>query len=124
MSKLEDDFHSAWNIIAPDLLLEREFSDIPCWESDYERRYAKSKRSKRYRADFAHPDARVTIEIQGGTWNRGRHVQATGYARDARKFNLVQLSGWQVFLLVTETATDHEVLYEIASHIRNRLLRA
>jgi very-short-patch-repair endonuclease len=122
MSKLEDDFHFAWKQVAPDLVLEKEFSAIPVWESDYEKRYAKSKRSKRYRADFAHPQARVAIEIQGGTWNRGRHVQATGYARDARKFNLCQLSEWQVFLLVTETATDAAVLQEIAQHIRRRLL--
>ena len=122
MSKLEDDFYSAWKTVAPDLSLEKEFSAIPAWESDYEKRYAKSKRSKRYRADFAHPEARVTIEIQGGTWNRGRHVQATGYARDARKFNLCQLSEWQVFLLVTDTATDLSVLQEIAQHVRQRLL--
>lgn len=124
MSKLEDNFYSVWQTVAPDLVLEREFLAIPAWEFDYEKRYAKSKRSKRYRADFAHPEAQVTIEIQGGTWNRGRHVQATGYARDARKFNLCQLSEWQVFLLVTETATDAAVLQEIAQHIRRRLIQA
>jgi len=123
MSKLEDDFHSAWKTLAPDIALEREFSAIQSWEADYEKRYAKSKRSKRYRADFAHAESKVAIEIQGGTWNRGRHVQATGYARDARKFNLAQLGGWQVFLLVTETATDSAVLQEIASHVRQRLLQ-
>ena len=122
MSKLEDDFHSTWKQVAPDLPLKKEYSDIPAWETDYTKRYAKSKRSKRYRADFAHPEARVTIEVQGGTWNRGRHVQATGYARDARKFNLCQLSDWQVFLLVTETATDKAVLQEIAEHIRSKLV--
>ncbi len=122
MSALEDRFHSAWKALAPDLLLEREFSAIPSWEADYERRYAKSKRSKRYRADFASIEARVAIEIQGGTWSRGRHVQATGYARDARKYNLAQMSDWQVFLLVTETATDPATLQGIAEHVRRRLL--
>jgi len=123
MSKLEDDFHSVWKTLAPDIALEREFSAIQSWEADYEKRYVKSKRSKRYRADFAHVESKVAIEIQGGTWNRGRHVQATGYARDARKFNLAQLGGWQVFLLVTETAADPIILQEIASHIRQKLLQ-
>jgi very-short-patch-repair endonuclease len=122
MSKLEDDFYFTWKQVAPDLLLEREYSAIPEWETDYEKRYVKSKRSKRYRADFAHPETRIIIEVQGGTWNRGRHVQATGYARDARKFNLCQLSDWQVFLLVTETAMDKTVLQEIAEHIRRKLI--
>lgn len=122
MSKLEEDFLSTWQIIAPDLALEREFSDIEAWESDFQKRYAKSKRSKRYRADFAHLQAKVIIEIQGGVFNRGRHVQGSGYARDARKFNLAQFSDWQVFLLVTDTATDDKILRQIAEHIRRRLL--
>ena len=122
MSKLEDDFLRTWLLIAPDLALEREYSAIESWEQDFQQRYAKSKRSKRYRADFAHIKAKVIIEVQGGTWNRGRHVQATGYARDARKFNLAQFSDWQVFLLVSETATDQAVLQQIAQHIRHRLL--
>lgn len=122
MSKLEEDFLSTWQIIAPDLALEREFSDIEAWESDFQKRYAKSKRSKRYRADFAHLQAKVIVEIQGGVFNRGRHVQGSGYARDARKFNLAQFSDWQVFLLVTDTATDDKILRQIAEHIRKRLL--
>jgi very-short-patch-repair endonuclease len=122
MSKLEEDFLSAWQIIAPDLIFEREFSGIEAWESDFQKRYAKSKRSKRYRADFAHLQAKVIVEIQGGVFNRGRHVQGSGYARDARKFNLAQFSDWQVFLLVTGTATDDKILQQIAEHIRRRLL--
>ena len=122
MSALEDKFHDAWKLHWPQLELVREFSDVPMWEEDYQERYAKSKRSKRYRADFAHLQAKVIVEIQGGVFNRGRHVQGSGYARDARKFNLAQFSNWQVFLLVTDTATDDKILQQIAEHIRRRLL--
>ena len=76
------------------------------WEEDYQERYAKSKRSKRYRADFALPQARSLIEIQGGTYMRGRHVSGSGYDRDARKYNLAMISGWKVYLLTSTTATD------------------
>ena len=106
MSALEDKFHAEWKLHWPQLELVREFSDVPMWEEDFQERYAKSKRSKRYRADFALPQARSLIEIQGGTYMRGRHVSGSGYDRDARKYNLAMISGWKVYLLTSTTATD------------------
>lgn len=88
------------------LELIREFSDIPGWEADYQERYAKSKRSRRYRADFAHIPSQSIIEIQGGTYMRGRHVTGSGYERDARKYNLATMCGWKVYLLTSTTAKD------------------
>ncbi len=90
----------------PQLVLNREFSDVPAWESDFQERYAKSKRSKRYRADFAHVGSKSLIEIQGGTYMRGRHVSGSGYDRDARKYNLAMFCGWKVYLLTSTTAKD------------------
>lgn len=106
MSALEDKFHEQWKLHWPQLFLEREFSDVPMWEKDFQERYAKSKRSKRYRADFAHLASKSLIEIQGGTYARGRHVSGSGYDRDARKYNLAMMSGWKVYLLTSTTATD------------------
>ena len=106
MSALEDKFHAEWKLHWPQLELVREFSDVPMWEEDFQERYAKSKRSKRYRADFAHLPSRSLVEIQGGTYMRGRHVSGSGYDRDARKYNLAMISGWKVYLLTSTTATD------------------
>ena len=106
MSALEDKFHAEWKLHWPQLELVREFSDVPMWEEDFQERCAKSKRSKRYRADFALPGSRSLIEIQGGTYMRGRHVSGSGYDRDARKYNLAMISGWKVYLLTSTTATD------------------
>ena len=117
MSALEDQFLSLWQVHCPKLILEREFSDIAAWEADYQERYLKSKRSKRYRLDFAHPDSRTGIEIQGGVYNRGRHVTGSGYERDCRKYNLAYTSRWTIFLLTSQMA---KVVYWhalIAAHI-------
>jgi hypothetical protein len=117
VSALEDQFEALWKSKFPQLLLEREYSDIEAWEKDYEQRYAKSKRSKRYRLDFAHPDTKVGIEIQGGVYNRGRHVTGSGYERDCRKYNLAYTSNWTIFLLTAQMAKDATWLALIASHI-------
>ena len=117
MSALEDQFLSLWQVHCPQLILEREFSDIAAWEADYQERYAKSKRSKRYRLDFAHPDSRTGIEIQGGVYNRGRHVTGSGYERDCRKYNLAYTSRWTIFLLTSQMAKDAYWHALIAAHI-------
>ena len=117
MSALEDQFLSLWQAHCPQLIFEREFSDIAAWEADYQERYAKSKRSKRYRLDFAHPDSRTGVEIQGGVYNRGRHVTGSGYERDCRKYNLAYTSGWTIFLLTSQMAKDAYWHALIAAHI-------
>ena len=118
MSALEDQFLGLWQAHYPDLPLIREFSEVSSWEADFQERYAKSKRSKRYRADFAHLASKSLIEIQGGTFNRGRHVTGSGYERDARKFNLATIGGWRIFLLTTQTAKDVVWLAKIAASLR------
>ena len=117
MSALEDQFLCLWQVHCPQLILEREFSDIAAWEADYQERYAKSKRSKRYRLDFAHPNSCTGIEIQGGVYNRGRHVTGSGYERDCRKYNLAYTSGWTIFLLTSQMAKDAYWHALIAAHI-------
>jgi very-short-patch-repair endonuclease len=49
---------------------------------------------RRFRFDFAWPDFKVFVEIEGGTWVGGRHVRPTGYARDCEKYNEAALNGW------------------------------
>jgi hypothetical protein len=118
VSALEDQFLGLWQAHNPLISLEREFSEIDAWESDFQERYAKSKRSKRYRLDFAHTDSRTGIEIQGGVYMRGRHVTGSGYERDCRKYNLAYTSGWTIFLLTSTMAKDSFWLSLIAEHVR------
>jgi hypothetical protein len=121
LSALEDQFLSLWQAHYPQLVLEREFSDIDAWEKDYQERYLKSKRSKRYRLDFAHLQSKVGVEIQGGVYNRGRHVTGSGYERDCKKYNLAYTSEWTIFLLTNAMAKDSAWLSLIAAHISARL---
>jgi len=119
MSALEDQFLGLWQAHYPQLILEREISDIDAWEKDYQERYSKSKRSKRYRLDFAHSQSCTGIEIQGGVYNRGRHVTGSGYERDCRKYNLAYTSNWTIFLLTSTMAKDSAWLSLIAAHMQS-----
>ena len=57
---------------------------------------------RKWRADFAHVPTKVMIELDGGTWTRGRHVTGAGYAKDAEKCNEALLHGWAVFRLTSD----------------------
>jgi very-short-patch-repair endonuclease len=52
---------------------------------------------RRFRFDFAFPDRKVAVEIEGGGWIYGRHHRPKGYEMDLEKYNLAQYLGWKVF---------------------------
>jgi len=52
---------------------------------------------RRWRFDFAWPEFKVAVEIEGGTWTGGRHNRPGGYAADCEKGNEAALLGWAVY---------------------------
>lgn len=53
--------------------------------------------SRKWAFDFAWPDQRVAVEIEGGTMVGGRHTRAGGYEADCEKYNAAVTMGWRVF---------------------------
>lgn len=121
MSALEDQFLKLWEVKFPSLKLEREFSDIEAWEADLLVRKKKKPRSRRYRLDFAHPETRTGIEIQGAVYTGGRHVRGAGYERDCCKYNHAYTDGWTIFLLTSGMAKDDAWIQAIGAHIFRRM---
>jgi very-short-patch-repair endonuclease len=60
---------------------------------------------RRFRADFAWPEQRLLVEVQGGIWTRGKasHSSGAGVSRDAEKLNTATLAGWRVL----QVTSDH-----------------
>lgn len=61
---------------------------------------------RRWRFDRAHLPSRVAVELQGGVWNRGRHVRGAGYEGDCEKGFEAVLDGWVVFNLTAKMLRD------------------
>jgi len=52
---------------------------------------------RKFMADFAWPNKKVICEVEGGSWNGGRHVTGAGFEKDCEKYNLAAAKGWLVF---------------------------
>lgn len=52
---------------------------------------------RRWRFDYAIPDHKIALEVEGGVWTGGRHIRAQGFLGDMEKYNTATLMGWRVF---------------------------
>lgn len=51
---------------------------------------------RRWRFDFAWPEKKIALEIEGGAFIGGRHTRGAGYENDIEKYNEATLAGWTV----------------------------
>jgi very-short-patch-repair endonuclease len=78
-----------------EILFERHIQDAGLPEPETAFRFAKHI-GRRWEADFAFPEHKLLVEIEGGEWARGRHTRGKGFIRDAEKYAEAQIMGWRV----------------------------
>lgn len=52
---------------------------------------------RKWRFDYAIPSALVALEVEGGVWTGGRHINPKGFLGDMEKYNTATLMGWSVY---------------------------
>lgn len=65
--------------------------------------------TRRWRFDYAIPEHKIALEVEGGVWSQGRHTRPQGFLGDIEKYNTAGLMGWRVF------RTTPENLYKTAT---------
>jgi very-short-patch-repair endonuclease len=51
---------------------------------------------RKWRVDFAWPDQKVAVEIEGGVYSGGRHNSVRGFLGDIEKYNALAEDGWRI----------------------------
>lgn len=51
--------------------------------------------TRKWRFDYAWQDAKVFLEVEGGSWNGGRHTSPKGFLGDMAKYNAATCMGWR-----------------------------
>lgn len=64
-------------------------------------------------------DAPIAIEIEGGSWVAGRHVQGQGFEEDCEKYAEALIAGWRVLRVTGDMVLDGRAIA-----LTRRLFRA
>lgn len=63
--------------------------------------------TRRWRFDCAFVDAKVAVEIDGGTWtSTSRHTRGSGWLADQEKMNEAAILGWRVIHVTPAQVND------------------
>lgn len=64
--------------------------------------------TRRWRFDFAWPDAALALEVDGGVFlaGGGRHTRGAGYRADCEKFAEAAIANWRVIRCLPDQVTD------------------
>jgi len=66
--------------------------------------------SRRWRVDYAWPEHRLAVEIEGGAWIGGRHVRGSGFMNDMEKYNELTLMGWSLLRFTPRQVKNGEAV--------------
>lgn len=78
-------------------MLQARTTNLPPYEREF-----RFWPGRKFRFDFAWPERLIAAEVEGGSWNGGRHTRGTGFASDCEKYNMAALMRWRVFRFTTE----------------------
>jgi very-short-patch-repair endonuclease len=66
--------------------------------------------TRKFRFDFAFPDAKLAVEIEGGIWRGGRHCRGTGFENDCIKYSEAAILGWRIIRATTEQVMSGQAI--------------
>lgn len=103
-SKLEDRFADLWaRGGGPSLVREHRFHP-----------------GRKWRFDFASPELKVAVEVEGGIFSQGRHNRAMTYAGDCDKYNAAAMLGWVVLRITEVQLRDPDYVATLAAWASRR----
>ena len=68
---------------------------------------------RKFRIDYAWPQYRLAVEIEGGVWVQGRHTRGFGFLNDMEKYNYLTLLGWSLLRFTPGMVNSGEAIETI-----------
>ena len=74
---------------------------------------------RKWRFDYAIPEHKIAIEVEGGVWTGGRHTSPKGFLGDIEKYNAATVMGWRVLRTIPDDLCSNATLNMIRETMRN-----
>jgi very-short-patch-repair endonuclease len=94
-----------------ELAFQMKVAEFPPHKREY--RFGGRDGQRRWRFDFAFPEQKLAVEVDGGIYSGGRHTRGAGVERDCEKYNEALLCGWRVLRLTKQMVTSCDGLLYI-----------
>lgn len=65
---------------------------------------------KKWKFDFAWPEVKLAVEIEGGVYVQGRHSRGAGFEADCAKYAEALLLGWRVLRVTRKHLKNGQAL--------------
>ena len=72
---------------------------------------------RRWKFDYAWPDRKLALEVEGGLWIMGRHNRPSGMLKDFEKYNRAAVLGWRILKCTPRTLCTSATLETIKEAI-------
>lgn len=76
---------------------------------------------RRWRFDFAWPELRLAVEVEGGVYSHGRHNRPQGFIGDTEKYNAAAEAGWTVLRYTGTAIRSGNAVEQVRTIIDERL---
>jgi very-short-patch-repair endonuclease len=83
------------------LALHLRANRLEGWEREY-----RFHATRKWRVDFAWPERKLAVEVEGGTWSGGRHTRGAGFEADLEKYQALTLAGFRLLRFSTAQVVD------------------
>lgn len=108
---LEGDFLGYWRLLTELSEPEREYKFVRgvIGNEPGVRKRLRERGLRDWRFDFAWPEFKVAVEMEGGTWVKGAHVRGKHFRSDCEKYNFAQSLGWLIFRLTGDMLDEDPI---------------
>jgi len=81
--------------------------------------------TRRWRLDYAWPEHKLAVEIEGGAFARipGRHTRGAGFRSDLEKYNELALAGWSLLRFLPEQINNGQAVLVISRFFGGKAVR-
>lgn len=73
-----------------------------------------------WRFDYAFPELKIAIEVEGGVWTKGRHTRGSGFVKDMEKYNAAASMGWTILRVTPKQKFTIETVNILKEAIKNK----